>query len=109
MRHSLPQLTGLARIIFYIGLTSRQQREEIFSLLHCNYRIFVPKHQVLETHLLDNTGRIRKLRCAGKTGRSPHRSSNPAMSVQTGIPPNEPVEFTADIQAIQRPLFAQAA
>jgi hypothetical protein len=64
---------------------------------------------VPETHLLDNTGRIRKLRRAGKTGRSPHRSANPAMPVQTGILPNEPVEFTADFQASRRPLFAQAA
>jgi hypothetical protein len=99
----------VTRIIFYIGLTSRQQREEIFSLLRCNYRIFVPKRQVPETHLLNNTGRIRKLRRAGKTGRSPHRSANPAMSVQTRILPNEPVEFTADIEASQRRLFAQAA
>jgi hypothetical protein len=29
--------------------------------------------------------------------------------VQTNILPNEPVEFTADIEASQRPLFAQAA
>jgi hypothetical protein len=60
-------------------------------------------------HLLDNIGGIRKLRRAGKTGRSPHRSANPAMSVQTRILANEPVEFTANIQASQRPLFAQAA
>ena len=88
MRHSLPQLAGLTRIIFYICLIQHPQREIFSSLLRCNYRIFASKGQGPEMHLLDTDSTDRPVasrrpaeRIFGPANipRSPRPSGSPTM------------------------------
>jgi hypothetical protein len=116
--------------LFSIYAFNNARKEKIVSsLLQCNYRIFVLKHQAPQTHLPDNRSRVRELRGTRKTHpratstskkfrahlmapKGPKRIDGRQLvarsrRMQTNIPFDEPADLAASIGAKRWPLFAQ--